>query len=69
MRSKENSKRKITQWIAYAIVMLTLAIRLVLLLSGLSQNLSLTTLDTITWTGFAIGVILLLVSYLFPEKK
>ena len=55
--------------IAYAIVMLTLTIRLGLLISGLSQNLSLSTLDAITWTGFAIGIILLMASYLFPKKK
>jgi uncharacterized membrane protein YbhN (UPF0104 family) len=68
MKSKKNSKRNIIQWIAYAIVMLTLVIKLVLLISGISQNSAYSTLDAISWTGLGLGVILLLISYLYPKN-
>ncbi|MFS0824714.1 hypothetical protein [Bacillus sp. 1P02SD] len=69
MKNKDNSKRNIIQWIAFVIVILVPITRVVLELSGLSQDLSLSTLNAITWTGFTIGIILILVSYLFPKKK
>ncbi|TCI47653.1 MULTISPECIES: hypothetical protein [unclassified Exiguobacterium] len=69
MKRKDNSKRTIIQWIAFAIVILGQVIRLVLEISGLAQNLSLSTLNAISLTGFAIGIILILVSFLFPNKK
>ena len=40
MKSKGNSKRNIIQWIALGTVMLTPAIRLVLFVSGIAQDLA-----------------------------
>ncbi|MDP4549656.1 hypothetical protein Q9251_02025 [Alkalihalobacillus macyae] len=68
MKSKDNSKRTIIQWIAFVIVMLTMVIRLVLFLSGLARDIEYSTINAITWTGFAIGITVLLVSYLFPKE-
>jgi uncharacterized membrane protein YbhN (UPF0104 family) len=68
MKSKKNSKRNIIQWIAYAIVMLTLVIKSVLLILGISQKLAYSILDAISWTGLGLGVILLLISYLYPKN-
>ncbi len=48
--------------------MLTTNIRLVLGVSGVSQNIGYSTLTTIAWTGDGIGINSLLISYLFPEK-
>jgi divalent metal cation (Fe/Co/Zn/Cd) transporter len=67
MKSRENRKRNI-QWIAYAIVMLTLLIKIVLFILGVSQSLAYSTLDLISWTGLGLGVILLLISYLLPRN-
>lgn len=67
MKSRKNRKRNI-QWIAYAIVMLTLLIKIVLFILGVSQSLAYSTLDLISWTGLGLGVILLLISYLIPRK-
>jgi hypothetical protein len=69
MKNKENSKRPIIQWMAFVVVMLTVAIRIVLFISGIAQGLDYNTLNAITWTGFVIGLILLFVSYLFPKKR
>jgi multisubunit Na+/H+ antiporter MnhB subunit len=68
MKSKKNRKRNIIQWIAYALVMLTLVIKIVLFISGIYQNLAYSTLDAISWTGLGLGVILLLISYLYPKN-
>ncbi|MCT2534858.1 hypothetical protein NC661_04035 [Aquibacillus koreensis] len=68
MESKKRSNRNIIQGIAYAIVVITLTMRIVLFVSGIAQNLAYSTLDAITWTGLAIGIILLLMSYLFPKQ-
>jgi multisubunit Na+/H+ antiporter MnhB subunit len=68
MKSKKNRKRNIIQWIAYAIVLLTLVIKIVLFISGISQNLAYSTLDAISWTGLGLGVILLLISYLYLKN-
>ncbi|AOV08134.1 hypothetical protein [Sporosarcina ureilytica] len=67
MKSKNYSKRNIIQWIAFGIVMLTLVLKIVLLSTGIAYNLTDITMDAITWTGFSIGIILILISYLFPE--
>ncbi len=68
MKSKDYSKRNIIQWIAFGIVMLSVVIRLVLFVSGIARDLEYNTINAITWTGFAIGIILLLISYLFPKE-
>ncbi|WP_394173269.1 hypothetical protein [Guptibacillus hwajinpoensis] len=68
-KSKGNSKRTIIQWIAFVIVMLTMVIRLVLLLSGMARDLEYSTINAITWTGFSMGITVLLVSYLFPKEN
>ena len=68
MRSKQNSKRNNVQWTAFGIVMLTLVIRIMLFLSGIARDLEYSTMNAITWTGFALGISLLLVSYLFPKE-
>lgn len=68
MKRKDISKRNIIQWIAFGTVMVTLTIRIVLFVSGISRNLAYSTIDTLTWTGFAIGIILILISYLFPKE-
>ncbi|MDQ0483977.1 hypothetical protein [Guptibacillus hwajinpoensis] len=67
-KSKGNSKRTIIQWIAFVIVMLSVVIRLGIFLSGMARNLEYSTINAITWTGFAIGITVLLVSYLFPKE-
>ncbi|PFG05295.1 hypothetical protein ATG71_2124 [Bacillus sp. es.034] len=67
MKSRKNRKRNI-QWIAYAIVMLTLLIKIVLFILGVSQSLAYSTLDLISWTALGLGVILLLISYLLPTN-
>lgn len=67
MKSKDKSKHNIIQWVAYAIVMLTLIIRIVLFVSGIAQNVDYSTLNAITWAGFIIGIILLLISCFFPK--
>ena len=67
MNSKDYSKRNIIQWIAFGIVMLSMVIRVVLFLSG-ARELEYSTINAITWTGLTIGIILLLVSYLFPKE-
>ena len=69
MKSKNNSKRNIIQWIAFGIVMLTLVLRLGLFVTGIAQNLAYSTIDAITWTGLTIGVMLILISYLFPKNS
>lgn len=66
MKSKNNSKRKVIQWIAFGIVILTLVLKLVLLNRGIASTSS--TIDAITWVGFTIGIILLLISYLLPKN-
>ncbi|WP_347553056.1 hypothetical protein ABFG93_22750 (plasmid) [Pseudalkalibacillus hwajinpoensis] len=68
MKSKDNSKRNIIQWTAFVIVILSLVIRIALFVSGIAQDLEYSTINAITWTGFTIGIILILVSYLFPKK-
>ncbi|KMM39240.1 hypothetical protein [Guptibacillus hwajinpoensis] len=67
-KSKGNSKRTIIQWIAFVIVMLTMVTRLVLLLSGIARDIEYSTINAITWTGFSMGITVLLVSYLFPKE-
>lgn len=67
MKSRKNRKRNI-QWIAYAIVMLTLLIKIILFNLEVSQSLPYSTFDLISWTGLGLGVILLLISYLIPRK-
>ena len=69
MKSKDKSKRNIIQWIAFFIVILGSIVRLVLEISGLAQHLSLSTLNAVPLTGFSIGIILVLISFLFPDKK
>lgn len=66
MKSENNRKRNIIQWIAFVIVILTLVVKLVLFSTGIAYNLTDITMDAITWTGFTIGIILILISYLFP---
>jgi hypothetical protein len=68
MKIKENRKRTIIQWVAFAIVILVPATRVVLDVTGIAQNLAYRTLNTITWRGFAIGIVVVLVFYLFPKK-
>lgn len=68
MKSKDYSKRNIIQWIAFGIVMLSMIIRVVLFLSGIARELEYSTINAITWTGLTVGIILLLVSYLFPKE-
>ena len=68
MNSKDYSKRNIIQWIAFGIVILSMVIRVVLFLSGIARELEYSTINAITWTGLTIGIILLLVSYLFPKE-
>ncbi len=68
MKSKDYSKRNIIQWIGFGVVMLSMVIRVVLFLSGIARELEYSTINTITWTGLTIGIILLLVSYLFPKE-
>ena len=68
MKSKDYSKRNIIQWIAFGVVMLSMVISVVLFLSGIARELEYSTINTITWTGLTIGIILLLVSYLFPKE-
>lgn len=68
MKSKDYSKRNIIQWIAFGIVMLSMVIRVVLFLSGIARELEYSTINAITWTGLTIGIVLLLVSYLFPKE-
>lgn len=68
MKNKENSKRNIIQWVAFAIVLLAPTIRVVLEVTGIARNLAYSTLNTLTWTGFTIGIVLVLVSYLFSKK-
>lgn len=68
MRSVNNSKRNIIQWIAFGIVMLSLVLKLVLFITGIAYNLSNSTMETITWAGPIIGIILILISYIFPES-
>ena len=68
MKSKNNSKRNIIQWIGFAIVMLTLVLKLWLLVTRISHNLAYSTIDAITWTGLTLGIILTLISYLFPKN-
>ncbi len=67
MKNRENRKRNI-QWIAYAIVMLTLLIKIVLFILGVSQRLADSRLDLISCTGLGLGVILLLISFLLPKN-
>ncbi|PIC95330.1 hypothetical protein CSV69_12045 [Sporosarcina sp. P26b] len=67
MKSKNNNKRIIIQWIALGIVMLSLVLKLVLFTTGIAYNLTDITMNAITWTGFTIGIILILISYLFPK--
>lgn len=66
MKSKTSSKWSIIQWIAFGLVILTLILKLVLLNRGIASTSS--TIDTITWVGFTTGIILLLISYLFPKN-
>ncbi|MFP3489749.1 hypothetical protein R0K20_19320 [Staphylococcus sp. SIMBA_130] len=68
MNSKDYSKRNIIQWIAFGIVILSMVIRVVLFLSGIASELEYSTINAITWTVLTIGIILLLVSYLFPKE-
>lgn len=68
MKGENNSKRNIIQWIAFGIVMLTLVLKLVLFVTGIAQNLAYSSIDTMTWCGLTIGIILLLISYLFPKN-
>ncbi|MBF0705995.1 hypothetical protein IQ283_05190 [Alkalihalobacillus hwajinpoensis] len=68
MKSKDYSKRNIIQWIAFGIVMFSMVLRVVLFLSGIARELEYSTINAITWTGLTIGIILLLVSYLFPKE-
>ncbi|RIW26639.1 hypothetical protein D3H55_23540 [Bacillus salacetis] len=68
MKNKENSKRNIIQWVAFVIVILTPVTRVILEVAGIAQNLAYSTLTTLTWTGFTIGIVLILASYLFPKK-
>ncbi|MFC6039662.1 hypothetical protein ACFPYN_09550 [Paenisporosarcina macmurdoensis] len=68
MKNKENSKRNIIQWIAFAIVILTPTTRIVLEITGIAQNFAYSTLNTLTWTGYTISIVLILVSYIFPKK-
>ncbi len=68
MKIKNNNKRKIIQWIALGIVLLSTVIRLVLVVSGVGQNIAYSTQTAIMWIGYGIGIILLLISYLFPKK-
>jgi len=65
MKNKENSKRNIIQWIAFAIVILTPTTRIVLEITGIAPY---STLNTLTWTGYTISIVLILVSYIFPKK-
>jgi len=67
MKSKNNNKRNIIQWIAFGIVMLTLVLKLVLFSTGIAYKLTDITMDAITWIGFTIGIVLILISYFFPK--
>lgn len=63
------NKRKFFQWGGYFVIMLTLLLSIVLHLTSIDQNISESTIDAIKWTGVVLGLILTLVSFLFPNKK
>lgn len=63
------NKRKFFQWGGYFVIMLTLLLSVVLHLTSIDQNISENTIDAIKWTGVVLGIILTLVSFLFPNKK
>lgn len=62
-----NNKRDLIQWIAFGIIMLTLILKMILFITEIAYKLTEATMDIITWTGFTIGVVLILISYLFPK--
>ena len=63
------NKRKFFQWCGYLVIMLTLLLSLVLQLPSIDPNISENTIDVVKWTGVVLGLILTLVSFLFPNKK
>lgn len=65
MKNKENSQRNNIQWIAFAMVIITPTTRIMLELTGI---LAYSTLNILTWTGYTIAIVLILVSYIFPKK-
>ncbi len=69
MKSKNINKRNNIQWIAFGIVMLSLITKLVLFSTGIAYNLTDITMNAITWTGFTLGIMLMLISYLYPKKN
>ncbi len=63
------NKRKFFQWGGYLVIMLTLLLSLVLHLPSIDPNISESTIDVVKWTGVVLGLILTLVSFLFPNNK
>lgn len=56
------TKKDFFQWGGYLVLMLTLLLSIVL-------NISESTLDTLKWIGLGLGIVLTLISFLFPNKK
>ncbi|RIW32003.1 hypothetical protein D3H55_14070 [Bacillus salacetis] len=64
-----NDKRRILQWIGFIMVMATLLFMIFISLTGISRDLSQTTLTIIKWSGLSIGLLFVMITYWFPEEK
>lgn len=69
VKKRENRKRKTIQWIGFSIIILALIVNLLLYMTGISRNLSISTLDGMKWIGIGVGSVVVLASYLIPETK
>ncbi|WP_226658884.1 hypothetical protein [Pseudalkalibacillus hwajinpoensis] len=69
MKNKENRKRKTVQWIGFSIVMLTFLVNLLLYVTGISRDISISTLDGMKWFGIGAGCVVVSSSYFIPKTK
>lgn len=69
MKNRENGERKTVQWVSFSIVILAFLVNLVLYVTGISRELSISTLDGMKWIAIGIGSVVVLASYFIPETK
>ncbi|QHA91213.1 hypothetical protein [Bacillus sp. N1-1] len=69
MKNRENRKRKTIQWVGFSIVIFAFLVNLVLYVTGISSNLSISTLDGMKWIGIGVGSVVVLASYFIPKTK
>ena len=69
MEKSENRKRKIIQWIGFSIVILVFQVNLLLYVTGILIDISISTLDGMKWIGIGVGSVVILACYFISETK